>query len=86
MLSGPDGGGNGGADQQRLETLQQDFKFINNLLSDCGLEAPFPFKVIGDTSSGHASEMYNLEAAVRILISLLNSKQVGPTLSPSPLL
>jgi hypothetical protein len=65
-------------DVQRLEALQQDIKFINNLLSQCGLETSFPFQtVVTDTSKCSATEVYALESAVQILITLLNSKQVN---------
>ena len=62
---------------ERLETLQQDVKFVNNLLSQCGMEAPFPFaRVVAEAHT--TSDIYNLETAVKILIRLLNSKQVSP--------
>lgn len=66
--------------QARLESLQQDIKFINNLLSQTGLEAPFPFSSVAtDNPRGGSggSELHNLEQAVSTLITLLNSKQVG---------
>ena len=63
---------------ERLETLQQDIKFINNLLSKCDMEAPFPFsRLIADPSTCTGSDLYAIESAVRILISLLQSKQVN---------
>lgn len=62
-------------DAEKIETLQQDMKFVNNLLSQCGMEAPFPFaRVVAESVS--TSDMYHLETAVKILIHLLNSKQV----------
>jgi len=63
---------------ERLEALQQDIKFINSLLSKCDLEAPFPFsRLIADPSACTGSDLYAVESAVRILISLLQSKQVN---------
>lgn len=58
-------------------------KFVNNLLSQAGLEAPFPFSpVIAESlaitalNGSGGSELHSLEQAVSTLISLLNSKQV----------
>ena len=63
---------------ERLEILQQDIKFINNLLSKCDMEAPFPFsRLIADPSTCTGSDLYAIESAVRTLISLLQSKQVN---------
>ena len=63
-------------DAQKLETLQQDIKFVNSLLSQCGLEAPFPFHAVAaDVAKCSATEVYALESALQILIALLNSKQ-----------
>lgn len=60
---------------ERVDTVKQDVKFVNSLLSQCGLEAPFPFsRVVADPVT--PSDLYHLETATKILISLLNSKQV----------
>lgn len=60
---------------ERVDTVKQDIKFVNSLLSQCGLEAPFPFsRVVADPVA--PSDLYHLETALKILISLLNSKQV----------
>lgn len=60
---------------ERIESIQQDIKFVNSLLSQSGLEAPFPFsRAIADPVT--PSDLYHLETATRILISLLNCKQV----------
>lgn len=62
-------------DHLRLEDIQKDVKFINKLLFECGLESPFPFsRIVGDLSQ--VSDVYNLESAIKILVSLLVSKQV----------
>lgn len=60
---------------ERIESIKQDIKFVNSLLSQSGLEAPFPFsRAIGDPVT--PSDLYHLETATRILINLLNCKQV----------
>ena len=66
-----------GNEAERLQALLQDIKFVNNLLSRCGLDAPFPFsQVVADPSRCSPSELYSLEASVKILTVLLNCKQV----------
>lgn len=60
---------------ERIESIRQDIKFVNSLLSQSGLEAPFPFsRAIADPVT--PSDLYHLETATRILIALLNCKQV----------
>lgn len=64
----------------RLETIRQDIKFINNMLSQQGFDCSFPMaKVIAnpnDVDSLTTGDIFALEAANKILIALLNSKQV----------
>lgn len=67
-------------EEAKIEGLKQDVKFVNSLLSQCGLESPFPFSpllnVCNDfTQVVGTADLYNLETAVKIMISLLNSKQ-----------
>lgn len=69
---------------ERLAVLHHDVKFVNSLLAQCGMECPFPFArlVMGgdhlESLQFGSADFYNLETATRILIALLNSKQVIP--------
>lgn len=78
-----------GTHAERLETVQQDVLFVNSLLSQCGLDAPFPFaRAVADPHGATAAplttaDLHSLEAATRTLITLLTSKQVRAALRRS---
>lgn len=65
----------------RVEAIKQDLKFINNLLAQQGYDSAFPMgKVVAELGGNGVSlktaDIFALEAANKILISLLTSKQV----------
>ena len=66
---------------ERLEVIKQDIKFINNMLSHQGFDSAFPMaSVVADLTDENSlttGDIYALETATKILITLLNSKQVS---------
>ena len=56
------------------ESVFQDVQYINALLTQFSLESPFPFKSLNPNESTTA-EKVDFGKAIRILISLLGSKQ-----------
>lgn len=60
---------------EETNDLGQDITFVNNLLNELGMESPFPlFEKY--TNISNASEAYTLQSSIKILINLLNTRQV----------